>query len=92
VSGALWLFDALLVGALVGVAWRTLASENLLTGVAFFIAFGLLMTLAWVRLAAPDIALAEAGIGAGLSGALFFAALARLKRARAGSRRGDERA
>ena len=46
-----------------------------------FIAFGLLMSLAWVRLDAPDIALAEAAIGAGLTGALLLAALARLKRA-----------
>jgi uncharacterized MnhB-related membrane protein len=44
-----------------------------------FIAFGLLMALAWVRLDAPDIALAEAAIGAGLTGAILLAALARLK-------------
>ena len=44
-----------------------------------FISFGLLLALAWVRLAAPDVALAEAGIGAGLTGALLMAALARLQ-------------
>lgn len=44
----------------------------------FFIAFGLLMALAWVRLQAPDVALAEAAIGAGLTGALLLAALSRL--------------
>ena len=37
-----------------------------------FIVFGLLMALAWARLAAPDIALAEAAIGAGLSGAMLL--------------------
>jgi uncharacterized MnhB-related membrane protein len=31
-----------------------------------------------VRLAAPDLALAEAGIGAGLAGALLLAAVRRL--------------
>jgi len=36
------------------------------------------MALDWVRLAAPDVALAEAAIGAGLTGALLMAALARL--------------
>lgn len=40
-----------------------------------FIIFGLLMALAWARLAAPDIALAEAAIGAGLTGALLLDAL-----------------
>jgi len=37
------------------------------------------MALDWVRLAAPDVALAEAAIGAGLTGALLMAALARLR-------------
>ena len=44
----------------------------------FFIAFGLLLALAWVRLEAPDVALAEAAIGAGLTGALLLSALSRL--------------
>ena len=33
------------------------------------------MALAWVRLQAVDIALAEAAIGAGVTGALFLSAL-----------------
>jgi uncharacterized MnhB-related membrane protein len=56
-----------------------LASPNLFRGIVLFIAFGLLMALTWVRLSAPDVALAEAAIGAGLTGALLMAALARLK-------------
>jgi hypothetical protein len=44
-----------------------------------FIVFGLLMTLAWARLQAPDIALAEAAIGAGLTGALLLDALGALR-------------
>ena len=39
------------------------------------------MALLWVRLEAPDVALAEAAIGAGLTGALLMAALARLQNA-----------
>ncbi len=37
-----------------------------------------MLSLVWVRLDAPDIALAEAAIGAGLTGALLLSALARL--------------
>lgn len=76
------LFDLLLALTLVWTAWRALAAADLLMAIALFVAFGLLMTLAWVRLAAPDVALAEAGIGTGFTGALFLAALARLRRAR----------
>jgi multisubunit Na+/H+ antiporter MnhB subunit len=73
-----WIFDATLGGTLVWLAWRTLASETLFRGIVLFIAFGLSMTLAWVRLDAPEIALAEAAIGAGLTGALLLGALAKL--------------
>ena len=74
-----WAFDALLGFALLWLAWRALASPDLFRAIVLFIAFGLLMALAWVRLDATDIALAEAAIGAGLTGALLLAALARLE-------------
>jgi len=74
-----WAFDALLGAALLGLAWWLLDSAELFRAIVLFIAFGLLMALAWVRLDAPDVALAEAAIGAGLTGALLLAALARLE-------------
>jgi uncharacterized MnhB-related membrane protein len=73
-----WSFDLLLALMLLWVAWMTLSSPNLLRAIVLFISFGLLMTLAWVRLDAPDIALAEVAIGAGLTGALLLSAWARL--------------
>jgi uncharacterized MnhB-related membrane protein len=36
------------------------------------------MAMAWVRLQAVDIALAEAAIGAGITGALFLSAFNRM--------------
>jgi len=73
-----WLFDSVLVLALLWLAWRVLDSADLFKAVVLFIAFGLVMALVWVRLNAPDVALAEAAIGAGLTGALLLSALARL--------------
>ncbi|MDP2367107.1 Na(+)/H(+) antiporter subunit B [Rhodoferax sp.] len=75
-----WLLDALLAAMLIWVAWRTLASSDLFKAAVLFIVFGLLMALAWARLAAPDLALAEAAIGAGLSGALLLDAVGHLRR------------
>ena len=72
-----WVLDGTLVLALLWLAWRALSSPDLFTAIVLFIAFGLMMALAWVRLQAPDVALAEAAIGAGLTGALLLAALAR---------------
>ena len=65
-------FDFLLAAGLVWSTWRTLTTRRLDRAIVLFIAFGLLMTLAWARLSAPDIGLAEAAIGAGLTGALLL--------------------
>ena len=72
-------FDLLLALALLWSAWRTLATPRLDRAIVLFIAFGLLMALAWARLSAPDIGLAEAAIGAGLTGALLLDALGVLR-------------
>ncbi len=74
-----WVFDNLIGLGLLWLAWQALVSPDLFKAIVLFISFGLLMTLAWVRLDAPDVALAEAAIGAGLTGALLLAALARLE-------------
>jgi len=74
-----WTFDTLLGLGLLWLASSALASPDLFRAIVLFVAFGLLMALAWARLDAPDVALAEAAIGAGLTGALLMAALARLQ-------------
>ena len=48
-----------------------------------FVAYGLLLALAWVRLHAVDVALTEAAIGGGLCGVLLIGAAARLRAAEA---------
>jgi uncharacterized MnhB-related membrane protein len=72
-------FDLLLAWALLWSAWRTLTTPRLDRAIILFIAFGLLMTMAWARLSAPDIGLAEAAIGAGLTGALLLDAYGALR-------------
>lgn len=71
-------FDLLLASALLWITWRALTSPDVFKAVVLFITFGLLMALAWVRLGAPDIALAEAAIGAGITGALLLDAAGQL--------------
>jgi multisubunit Na+/H+ antiporter MnhB subunit len=67
--------DLLLVVSLLLLAWLLLRSEDFLRTAVLFIAFGLFMAIAWVRLLAPDIALAEAAIGAGITGVLLMDAI-----------------
>jgi energy-converting hydrogenase B subunit D len=69
------ILDVLLAVTLIWLAWRILTLDALFEEAVLFIVFGLVMALAWVRLGAPDIALAEAAIGAGLTGALVLDAV-----------------
>ena len=78
-----WALDVLLVLALLALAWQALATRDLFRAIVLFISFGLLMALAWTRLGAPDVALAEAAIGAGITGALLLSSLAHLEQLRA---------
>lgn len=71
-------FDGLLAALIVWLAWRLLTVADLFRATVLFIVLGLLVALAWVRLRAPDLALAEAAIGAGLTGALLLDTLRRL--------------
>lgn len=72
-----WLFDGVLGVLLLGLAFGALHGRNLYASVLLFIAFGLALALIWARLGAADLALAEAAIGAGLTGVLLFTALSR---------------
>ena len=80
-----------LIALILGLAlWVVLARETF-AAVAGFIAYGLLLTLAWVALSAVDVAMTEAAIGAGLTGALLIGAASRLRGggyAELGTRRG----
>lgn len=71
--------DLVLALTLLWLAWRALNSPDLFRAVVLFIALGLVLGLVWVRLDAVDIALAEIALGAGVTGALLLAALAKLQ-------------
>jgi multisubunit Na+/H+ antiporter MnhB subunit len=61
-----------------GVAVWVVAVRETYNAVVGFVAFGLLVALAWARLRAIDVALTEAAIG-GLTGVMLLAAAARLR-------------
>lgn len=79
--------DIILALSLVLLGWTLLTSQDLLRSVVVFIVFGMLMALVWLRLGAPDIALAEAAIGTGLTAALMLEAVRQLENP---GRRGGE--
>jgi len=76
----LFLFDLVLLITLIALAIAAVLSPEPRRAVMLFISFGLWLALVWARLRAPDIALAEAAIGAGMGGALMLAAARRAAR------------
>lgn len=66
--------DLVLTALLLIMAWGALYTPNRGDAMTLFIAFGVVVALIWARLDAPDLALAEAAIGAGLTGVLLMQA------------------
>jgi uncharacterized MnhB-related membrane protein len=75
------IIDVLLGFLMVLLAGASLLLPQLFKAVMAFIGFGLIVAVVWLRLGAVDIALAEAMIGSGITGALFLAALGRMAEA-----------
>lgn len=83
------MIDALNIGLaalLLGLALWTILARDAFAAVAGFIAYGLLLTLVWVLLHGIDVALTEAAIGGGLTGALLIGAASRLRGSEAAAR------
>ena len=53
-------------------------TKNLLSSVIIFMAQGLGLSVIWILLYSPDLAITEAAVGAGVSSILLFAALKKI--------------
>ena len=73
------LFSLLLLLMIV-TATAVAFTKDLVSAVVLFAAHGLAMAMIWQMLRAPDIAITEAAIGAGLTSLLFLAAISRTQR------------
>ena len=69
------LFHVLVLVALVISAVTALSTKDLLASAIGLAVFSLLLSLEFYILQAPDVAIAEAGIGAGLTTAVFIMAI-----------------
>jgi uncharacterized MnhB-related membrane protein len=74
--------DLVVVGLLLGLAGFTVVARDAYAAVVGFIVYGLLLTLGWLQLSGVDVALTEAAIGGGLTGALLINAVSRLRGSR----------
>ena len=73
-------FDAVMLIFLIATAVSVARARDLLAAVVIFSLYSLTMTLVWQHRGAPDVAMTEAAVGAGVTTVLFFITIARTTR------------
>jgi multisubunit Na+/H+ antiporter MnhB subunit len=79
VAPVITVFNLVLAVLILALAAWTTVARGVFVAVAGFLAYGALLSLAWVQLSGIDVALTEAAIGGGLTGVLLLGAAARLR-------------
>lgn len=54
-------------------------SKNLLNSILIYMSYSLIISVIWVLLESPDLAITEAAVGAGVTSLLFFATLKKIQ-------------
>ncbi len=54
-------------------------TKNLLNAVLVFMSYSLIMSIIWILLESPDLAITEAAVGAGVTSILFFVTLKKIE-------------
>ena len=71
--------ELMLLGLLLVCGIATCLSRNLLVSLVIFMAYSVMMSIVWVLLEAPDLAITEAAVGAGVSSLLLFLTLKKIR-------------
>lgn len=72
------IFTFILLGFLVVCAISVSLSKNLLNSILIFMSYSLVMSVIWILLESPDLAITEASVGAGITTVLFFITLKKI--------------
>ena len=71
-------FNVILLAFLVVCAISVSFSKNLLNSILIFMSYSLIMSIIWILLESPDLAITEAAVGAGVTSILFFVTLKKI--------------
>jgi energy-converting hydrogenase B subunit D len=67
-----WTLNLILMIFLLATAAAAVALKDLLAAAIVFSAYSLVMAMLWTQLHAPDLAITEAAVGAGITTVLFI--------------------
>ncbi len=73
-------FDAILLLLLVAIALIVARTKDLLAASIIFSAYSLVLCLLWLHRGAPDVAMTEAAVGAGITTVFFLVAVSKTVR------------
>ena len=73
-------FKIFLQVMLVACAVSVSLTKRLLTSVIIYMCYSLIMSIVWILLRSPDLAITEAAVGAGVSGILMLLTLKKIRR------------
>ena len=79
----------ILVIFLVICALSVCISNNLLVSLIIFTAYSLVMSVIWLFLESPDLAITEAAVGAGITSILFFITLVKVDKMNEGEAKNE---
>lgn len=71
-------FEMILLIFLIVCAISVSFSKNLLNSIIIFMSYSLIMSMIWILLESPDLAITEAAVGAGVTSLLFFMTLKKI--------------
>lgn len=72
------IFTCVLLLFLIVCAVSVSFSKNLLNSILIFMSYSLIMSVLWIVLESPDLAITEAAVGAGVTSILFFVTLKKI--------------
>ena len=72
------IFQIILMGLLIVCAVSVSFSKNLLNAILIYMSFSLVMSMLWICLESPDLAITEAAVGAGVTTVLFLVTLKKI--------------
>jgi len=75
----LTLIEIFLLTFLIVAAIAVCSTKHLLASVIIFASYSVVMSILWILLVSPDLAITEAAVGAGVSNILFFVVLKRIR-------------
>ncbi len=71
-------FRIILFGFLIVCAISVSLSKKLLNSILIYMSYSLVVSVIWILLESPDLAITEAAVGAGITSVLFFVTLKKI--------------